>query len=72
MGWIIVGSDEERAIFSVDSVGNVSFTFTTNNIVGNNDQDGKVCVGTDSAQEPLVIKNRLGSAKNIMLQLWYD
>jgi hypothetical protein len=41
-------------------------------VVMNADTDTKLCIGTAAAQEPLLIKNRLGSEQVIHIVLWYD
>lgn len=71
MGLMIAGADEERAQFSIKSDGTVNLIMASANVVANADTDAKVCIGT-SVASPCVIKNRLGGAKAILLQLWYN
>ena len=71
-GWIIAGDNEERSWFTINATGTVVLTNNSSNVVANEDTNSKICLGTALAQEPLVIKNRLGTTKNIMVQLWYN
>lgn len=68
-GVLVVGDDEERAVFTVNSTGNVFLMFNSLNIVANADTDNKFCIGT-SVVSPIVLKNRLGSSKIITLILF--
>lgn len=70
-GTLVAGADEERAQFSIKSDGTVNLIMASANIVANADTDGKICIGT-SVASPCVIKNRLGSTKAVLLQLWYN
>lgn len=70
IGKIVVGNDEERADFSVDASGNVSLWSYSANVAANADTDGKICIGT-SVANPVVIKNRLGSAKTVLVTFQY-
>jgi hypothetical protein len=71
-GWMIAGSNEERAQFTVNATGTVTLTDNSANVSANSDTDTDICIGTAAAQEPLIIKNRLGSAKYIMLIIYYN
>lgn len=71
MGLLVAGVDEERAQFSIKSDGTVNLIVASANVVANADTDGKVCIGT-SVASPCVVKNRLGSTKAVLLQLWYN
>ena len=70
-GVMIVGTDEERADFSIAANGTVNLIMASSNVVANANTANKVCIGT-SVASPCVIANNLGSTKAIMLQLWYD
>lgn len=71
-GWIVIGDNEERSLFTIDSTGSVTSLNSSSNIVLNADTDLNICIGTAGTQEPLIIKNRLGGSKNIMLTMWYN
>lgn len=71
-GFIIAGNDEEHAMFFIDDDGDVTLVSATSNVVANADTDTNVCVGTAAAQEPLVIRNRLGATKHINLLVFYN
>lgn len=71
-GWIIVGKNDEWAEFNVDDDGDVLLTDQSGNIVGNSDTDAKFCIGTSATQEPLILKNRLGSSKEILIEIMFD
>jgi|Deesub1362B_J571_1020462.scaffolds.fasta_scaffold08348_3 hypothetical protein len=71
-GWIIAGNNEERSFFFIDGNGNVTLVNNSTNVVANSDTLGALCIGTAAAQEPLIIKNNLGAAKNINLAIWYN
>lgn len=71
IGLVVVGSDEERAMFSVDASGNVLLWSASDNVVNNADTDGKICIGT-SVANPVVIKNRLGATKTFIVSFWYN
>lgn len=67
------GAITEYATFIVSYNGIVTLlTDTSANVVANTDTDVKLCIGTSSTEEPLLIKNRLGSQKSILLVLEYD
>jgi len=68
-GVLVIGEDEDRAIFTINPNGNVFLMFNSSNIAANADTDEKFCVGT-SVSNPIVIKNRLGSSKTITLILF--
>lgn len=71
-GWITVGDNEERCQFSISSTGTLTMLNPSGNVVTGADTDGKVCLGTSGSQEPLVIKNRLGSSKVMNMILFYN
>lgn len=71
-GFIQAGDNEEYALFTIDNDGDVTLISNSANVLANADVDGKICVGTSAAEEPLVIKNRLGAQKNINLIIWYS
>jgi len=72
-GMVTAGNNEERAFFWVDDDGDVTLSGeVSGNVVANADTDAKLCIGTAATQEPLVVKNRLGGAKNIFLVIWYN
>lgn len=71
-GILMVGADDEHAEFSISSTGTVTIITSSDNITINADTDTKFCIGTAATQNPLVIKNRLGSAKRTLLRLWYN
>ena len=67
------GAITERAEFIVSYNGIVTLlTDVTANVVANADTDTKLCIGTAATQEPLLIKNRLGSQQSILVILEYD
>lgn len=69
-GILVVGSDEERAFFTASATGEVNLMSYSDNITANEDADGRLCIGT-SAASPIVVKNRLGSEKTVLLSIWY-
>jgi len=69
-GWIIAGDNEERADFWVKNDGTVTLSNESVNVVANSGDDAKLCIATVTAN-PFYIANRLGSAKNIMMMVWY-
>ena len=72
---VIVSSSgviDANATFMVDSTGTVTPQVDSGNVVYNADTDTKLCIGTAAAQNPLTIKNRLGGAKNIMINFRYN
>ena len=69
-GILVVGADEERADFSIKSDGTVNLIMASANVVVNVDTDTKFCIGT-SVASPVVIKNRLGATKMVILNVWY-
>ncbi len=69
-GNVAIGNDEERASFAIDTSGNVNLMSYSDNITANADTDGKFCIGT-SVANPVVVKNRLGSEKTVMITIWY-
>lgn len=71
-GICIVGDNEERTQFWLNSTGTVTLLNSSAKVVANTNTDTKVCIGTAAPQEPLQIKNRLGSAKTINVMLWYN
>ena len=58
---VISESIEAYAHFLIDGDGDVTLISNSSNVVANADTDTKLCLGTSSSQEPLTIKNRLGS-----------
>lgn len=71
-GVACIGDVEERTFFFITSTGTVTLVNNTANVVANADTDANLCIGTAATQEPLQVKNRLGSAKVINIVLWYD
>lgn len=71
-GFVIAGLNEERTEFWVDDDGDVVLSDNSANVVANADTDTNLCIGTAATQEPLLIKNRLGAAKNLIIVIWYD
>lgn len=71
-GICIVGNNEERTQFWLNSTGTVVLLNNSANVVANADTDTNVCVGTSAAEEPLLVKNRLGATRRISVMLWYD
>lgn len=66
------GTIAESAEFEIDSTGNAQLIRATANVVVNADTDGKMCIGTAAAQNPMVIKDRLGAGTRYhMVTLWY-
>jgi len=73
-GRVVVSSAgviNESASFEIDSTGTAQLIHATANIVINADTDGKFCIGTAAAQNPMTFRNRLGGARNVMINLWY-
>ena len=71
--FVVVGTNAaERAIAVIDSTGTVTVIAASANVVTNADTDTKFCLGTAVTQEPLVIKNRLGSAQPVQIMVWYN
>lgn len=70
-GFLVVGADEERATFTIKNDGTVNLIMSSANIVVNANTDLMFCIGT-SVANPLTIKNRLGSSKAVLLNLWYS
>ena len=72
-GWgvLVVGSDEERASFSMASDGTINLIYGSSKVVVNADTDGKICIGT-SVANPCIVKNRLGSTKTVTVQFWFS
>lgn len=70
-GIIVVGDDDERAIFSVDSAGTVHLISSTPSIIVNGATDAYFLIGT-SVANPVILKNRLGSTKTVLLNYWYN
>jgi len=75
-GRVFVEGGATYAEFFVNGTGTVTLlgaaVLTTADVVANADTDTKLCIGTAAAQEPLQIKNRLGAAKVINVEFWYD
>lgn len=73
-GTIIVtnsGVLSEYTDFIVDGSGNVTLINPSANVVANADTDANICIGTAAAQEPLVIKNRLGGQREIVAYIFH-
>lgn len=62
---------DESAEFEVGSDGNVSIIRSSANVVANSDTDTKVCLGTAAAQNPLIVKNRLGGTRQVLIDYWH-
>lgn len=71
-GIIAIGSDQEHTLFTVTGGGTVTLISNSTNVAANQDTDAKLCIGTAASQEPLLVKNRLGSTLNVNLFLFYD
>ncbi len=71
-GWVMIGNAEEYTEFWVDNDGDVTLVDGSANVVAGADTDAKVCIGTSATQEPLVVKNRLGGAKNFLMEIKYN
>lgn len=65
------GAIVESAEFEIDSTGTVVVIRDRGAVVINADTDGYLCIGTAAAQNPTIIKNRLGGTRIIMINLWY-
>jgi hypothetical protein len=65
------GAIVESAEWNMSSDGTVNLIRSTANIVANADTDTKFCLGTAGGQNPLVIKNRLGGSRNVMISFLY-
>jgi len=70
-GMLAVGQDEARAIFTVDAFGNITLMTSSGNVVANADTDGRICIGT-SVANPVIIRNRLGASKVVIVTVWYN
>jgi hypothetical protein len=70
LGMLVVGEDEERAMFSIQFDGTVNLIMASSNVVVNANTDGKICIGT-SVASPCVVRNRIGSDKDILIVLDY-
>ena len=73
-GFVIVSSSgviNESAEFEIDSTGTCQIIRGTANMVINADTDTAFCLGTAAAQNPMTFRNRLGGARNVMINLWY-
>jgi hypothetical protein len=72
-GWVTVGDNAERSLFTINSTGTVTLISNSVNVVANADTDAKFCLGTAGAQEPLTVKLRLNvGTLNVNLVMWYD
>jgi len=76
-GKITVGTAATTyAEFVVSSAGTVTLlgaaVVTTADVVANADTDTKLCIGTAAGQEPLQVKNRLGSTQVLNILFFYD
>jgi hypothetical protein len=71
-GFIAAGNNEERSDFWIDNDGDVTLINNSANVVANANTDDKLDIGTAAAQDPLQIKNRLGSTKKIFMIIWYN
>jgi len=69
-GNIFVEGNEEQAQFTVDESGNVSLQNFSDHVVANANTDGSICIGS-GISNPVVIKNRLGAGKNIIVSFCY-
>ncbi len=66
------GTIVESAEFEIDSTGTAQIIRGTANVVVNANTDGKMCIGTAAAQNPMVIKDRLGAGTRYhMITFWY-
>lgn len=70
IGTIVVGDDTERAFFTLKASGAVNIIMSSSQIVANANTDGYFCIGTAVAS-PVVLRNRLGVAKDYAIQLTY-
>jgi len=71
-GWLVVGNNEERTQFWVDHQGGVTLVGNSANIVANADTEGKICINIAAAPaEPVYLRNKMGSAKQISWVMWY-
>ena len=70
---VIVGNNGATLSHFVSSdAGAVTLINNTADVVANADTDTKLCIGTASPQEPIIIKNRLGAEKSVIILFWYD
>jgi hypothetical protein len=72
-GWgtVIAGDDEEHTTFFAKTDGTIILVGNSVNVVKNIGDDNKLCIGT-SVANPILIANRLGSAKDILINFWYS
>lgn len=73
-GWgqIMANNGAIYANFVVDNDGDVTLIYHSGNVTNNADTDGYLCIGTAAAQEPLTIKNRLGTSYQISVWFWHN
>jgi hypothetical protein len=65
-------NNQTLSTFYVSSTGTVTLSGATADVVANADTDTKLCIGTAPAQVPVIIKNRLGATKLVMVEFTYD
>jgi hypothetical protein len=63
---------EQFVEFDIDSTGTVYLNHASTGVVANANTDTKLCIGTAAAQNPIIIKNRLGATKKIVITFWYS
>ncbi len=64
-GFITIGTDGDRAEFTVDASGNVNLAWGSSGVVTNSGAASKVQVGGATPANPVVITNATGSSVNI-------
>ena len=69
-GIMVIGNDAERVEFSATSAGTINVIWKTSGVAVNADSDTYFCVGT-SVANPIILKNRLGATRAVLLNYWY-
>jgi hypothetical protein len=69
-GFVLIGDNTEHTDFIGNISGSVTLINNSANVVANADTDVKLCIGTGTAN-PIVLKNRLGSSKDMFVIIWY-
>ena len=71
-GFVSTNGGATYSHFTVSATGTVTLFNNTADVVANADTDVKVDIGTAATQEPLQVKNRLGSTQILNILFWYD
>lgn len=71
-GFVQIGDDEERALFSFNSVGVVNLISNSANVGTTENNDTTLNIYQNSALGTVGFNNELGSTKNLFAQVWYN